>query len=269
MKNIGRYLILAFAAVIFLYPFLWMVIATLRPENEIGQLSLIPSQINLESYVKVFEKIPIVRALANSLFVSLSVVASVLVFASMAGFALSRMHFRGREIIFTLVLITLVLPIQLTLIPMYILMVKLGWVDTYLALIVPYGLTAFSVLLFRQAFKSIPQAVIDAARIDGAGEFRILFQIFWPLSIPAFITAGILTFMGIWNEVLWPILVVRDIELMVLPQLVTLFAVGGAAESQLGAQLAAATLLALPTIIAYVFFQKYFIRSMAATGIKE
>ena len=269
MKYIGRYLILAFAAVVFLYPFLWMVIATLRPENEIGQLSLIPSQINLESYVKVFEKIPIVRALANSLFVSLSVVASVLVFASMAGFALSRMHFRGREIIFTLVLITLVLPIQLTLIPMYILMVKLGWVDTYLALIVPYGLTAFSVLLFRQAFKSIPQAVIDAARIDGAGEFRILFQIFWPLSIPAFITAGILTFMGIWNEVLWPILVVRNTELMVLPQLVALFVVGGASENRLGVQLAAATLLALPIIIAYVFFQKYFIRSMAATGLKE
>ncbi len=269
MKAVLRYLILALTALVFIYPFLWMIVATVRPENEIGLLSLIPSQISLESYVRVFEKIPILRAFANSLFVSLSVVASVIVFASMAGFALSRLHFRGRELIFTLVLITLVLPIQLTLIPMYILMVELGWIDTYLARIVPYGMTAFGVLLFRQAFKTIPQDVIDAARIDGASEFRILFRIFWPLSLPAIITVGILTFMGIWNEVLWPILVVRNTELMVMPQLVTLFVVGGAAESQLGVQLAAATLLALPIVIAYAFFQRHFIQSMAATGLKE
>lgn len=246
-----------------------MVVATIRPENEIGLLSLIPSSMSLNNYIQVFEKIPILRALGNSLFVSLSVVSSVLILASMAGFALSRLNFRGREVIFALVMITLVLPIQLTLIPMYILMVKLGWIDTYLALIVPYGITAFSVLLFRQAFKSIPQDVIDAARIDGAGEFRILFLIFWPLSLPALITVAIITFMGIWNEVLWPILVVRQTDLMVMPQLVTLFVVGGAAESQLGVQLASAMLLALPIVIAYAFFQRHFIESMATTGLKE
>lgn len=264
-----RYFILAVTATVFLYPFLWMVVATIRPENEIGLLSLIPSSMSLNNYIQVFEKIPILRALGNSLFVSLSVVSSVLILASMAGFALSRLNFRGREVIFALVMITLVLPIQLTLIPMYILMVKLGWIDTYLALIVPYGITAFSVLLFRQAFKSIPQDVIDAARIDGAGEFRILFLIFWPLSLPALITVAIITFMGIWNEVLWPILVVRQTDLMVMPQLVTLFVVGGAAESQLGVQLASAMLLALPIVIAYAFFQRHFIESMATTGLKE
>lgn len=246
-----------------------MLVATLRPENEIGQLSLLPSKLTLASYGQLLRKIPLLRAFANSLFVSFSVVMSVLVFASMAGFALSRLQFRGRELIFMLVILTMILPFQLTLIPLYILIVKLGWVDTYLALIVPYGITAFSVLLFRQAFKSIPQDVIDSARMDGASEFQILFRIFWPLSVPALITVSIITFMGIWNEVLWPIIVVRKTDLMVMPQLVALFVIGGAAESQLGVQLAAAALLALPIVIAYAFFQRYFIQSMASTGLKE
>ncbi|MDZ7292484.1 MAG: carbohydrate ABC transporter permease [candidate division KSB1 bacterium] len=269
MQKILRYIFLAFAAIVFIYPFLWMLSATMRPENEIGGLDLLPSQVTLNSYVTVFQKIPILRAFANSLFVSLSVVASVLVLGSMTGYALSRLHFRGRNVIFMLIIFTMILPFQLTLIPLYILMVKLGWVDTYLALIVPYGLNALSILMFRQAFKTIPQDVIDAARVDGASEFGILFRIFWPLSVPTLITVGILTFMGIWNEVLWPILTIRKTELMVMPQLVTLFVVGGAAEGQLGVQLAAATLLALPIVIAYAFFQKYFITSMAATGLKE
>lgn len=269
MTRILRYLFLVLAALVFIYPFLWMLSATLRPENEIGGLSLLPSKFTAASYLAVFEKIPLLRAFANSLFVSMSVVASALLLTSMTGFALSRLHFRGRNFIFMLILLTMILPFQLTLIPLYILMVKFGWVDTYLALIVPYAINALSVLMFRQAFKTIPQDVIDAARIDGAGEFGILFRIFWPLSIPTLITVGLFTFMGIWNEVLWPILTIRKTELMVMPQLVALFVVGGAAESQLGVQLAAATLLALPIVIAYAFFQKYFIESMAATGLKE
>ncbi|MDZ7268970.1 MAG: carbohydrate ABC transporter permease [candidate division KSB1 bacterium] len=269
MHKILRYFVLSLAALVFIYPFLWMLSATLRPENEIGGLTLLPSQWTLANYAAVFQKIPLLRALANSLLVSLAVVASVLVFGSMTGFALARLHFRGRSLIFLLVLLTMILPVQLTLIPLYILMVKFGWLDTYLALIVPHGINALGVLMFRQAFKAIPQDVIDAARLDGAGEFGILFRIFWPLSLPTLITVAILTFMGIWNEVLWPMLTIRKSELMVMPQLVALFVTGGAAESQLGVQLAAATLLALPIVIAYAFFQKYFIASLAATGLKE
>ena len=269
MSKIVRYIFLSLAALVFIYPFLWMLSATLRPENEIGGLDIFPSQLTLNSYLTVFEKIPLLRAFANSLFVSLSVVTSVLLFGSLTGFALARLQFRGRNLVFMLVLLTMVIPVQLILIPLYILMVKLGWVDSYLALIVPYGINALGVLMFRQAFKTSPQDVMDAARIDGASELSILFRIFWPLSVPTLITVAILTFMGVWNETLWPILAIRKSELMVMPQLVALFVVGGAAESQLGVQLAAATLLALPIVIAYTFFQKYFIASMAATGLKE
>lgn len=161
------------------------------------------------------------------------------------------------------------LPFQITLIPQYILMVKFGWVDTYWALIVPYLMNALGIIMFRQYFKSIPQDLIDAARIDGCGEMQIIFRILWPNSIPALVTVGIITFMASWNEVLWPLIVIRDEHLMTMPQLVTLFVVGGAAESQLGVKLAASTMLALPIILAYFFFQRYFIQSMASTGIKE
>ncbi len=269
MKSVIRYIILGLAAIIFIYPFFWMISATLKPEAEIGQLALIPSEITLQSYAKVFEKIPIIRAFGNSLLVATCVVSSVLLFGSMMGYALSRLKFRGRDALFNLILFTMVLPFQLTMIPLYLLIVKLGWVDTYLAVIVPYMISTFSIILFRQFFKSIPQDLIDAARIDGCSEMGILFRIFWPLSVPTLITVGIITFMGIWNEVLWPLLVIREQDLMVMPQLVTLFALGGAAESQLGVQLAAATLLALPLLIAYIFFQRYFIESMATTGLKE
>lgn len=264
-----RYFALAIAALVFIYPFFWMIMATLKPEAEIGQLALIPSEFTLQSYAKVFEKIPIIRAFANSLLVAICVVASVLLFGSMTGYALSRLQFRGRDALFNLILFTMVLPFQLTMIPLYLLIVKLGWVDTYLAIIVPFMISNFAIILFRQFFKSVPEDLIDAARIDGCSELGILFRIFWPLSVPTLITVGIITFMGIWNEVLWPLLVIRQQDLMVMPQLVTLFALGGAAESQLGVQLAAATLLALPLLVAYLFFQRYFIESMATTGLKE
>ena len=187
----------------------------------------------------------------------------------MVGYALSRLEFRGRNLIFYIIIFTMTLPFQITLIPQYIIMVKLGWVDTYLALIVPYLMNALSIIMFRQYFKSIPQDLIDAARIDGCNELTIIFRILWPNAVPALVTVGIITFMASWNEVLWPLIVIRNEELMTMPQLVTLFVVGGRAESQLGVKLASATILALPIIIAYLFFQKYFIQSMASTGIKE
>ncbi|SDK72525.1 multiple sugar transport system permease protein [Catalinimonas alkaloidigena] len=269
MKKWLLYLILTLAALTFLYPFVWMVSASLTPERDIGSLVLFPSSLTAASYVQMWERIPIGRSLLNSLLVASLVTGGVLVFGSMVGYALARMRFRGRNLIFYIILFTMTLPFQITLIPNYILMVELHWVDTYWALVVPYLINALSIVLFRQYFATLPQDLIDAARIDGCGELRILFQILWPNAVPALVTVGIITFMATWNEVLWPLLVVRDQQLMTMPQLVTLFAVGGRADAQLGVKLAAATLLALPIVVAYVFFQKYFIQSMASTGIKD
>jgi multiple sugar transport system permease protein len=269
IKKILFYLSLAVSALIFVYPFYWMIIASLAPENEIGSLSLFPSSLNLNSYAQMVDKIPIFGSFINSLIVASSITIGVLVFGSMIGYALSKLTFKGRDLIFYVIIFTMTLPFQITLIPQYIIMVKFGWIDTYWALIVPYLINALGIIMFRQYFKSIPQSLIDSARLDGCNELEIIFRILWPNSLPAIITIGIITFMASWNEVLWPLIVIRDESLMTMPQLVTLFAVGGRAESQLGVKLASAVMLALPIVIAYLFFQKYFIQSMASTGLKE
>jgi multiple sugar transport system permease protein len=268
MKSLSRYLVLIVGAVVFAYPFAWMIAGSFKPELEISRLGLWSTQFTLHSYELVLTKIPIARAFVNSIIVSSATTVSVVLFGSMVGYALARLRFIGSRMLYLLILFTMVIPFQIVLIPQYILMVKLGWTDTYLSLIAPTMMSAFGIILFRQFFMAIPQGLLDAARIDGASELTILFKLIWPLSRPVVVTVAILTFMTSWNEVLWPLLVVRERSLMTMPQLVTLFTIGGESESHLGSLLAAATLLALPVIVAYAFFQRYFIESMASTGIK-
>ena len=269
MKKVIFYTLLTIAAFGFIYPFIWMVSASLSTEREIAKLVFLPQQFTFDNYITLVKSIPIFRALFNSVLVASITTFGVLIFSSMVGYALAKHNFKGRNLIFYIIIFTMTLPFQITLIPNYILMVKFGWVNTYLALIIPSLMNAFAIVLFRQHFMSIPQDLLDAARIDGCGELRILFQVLWPNSVPTLVTVGILTFMASWNEVLWPLIVIRTEELMTLPQLVTLFAVGGRAQGQLGVKLASATMLAVPIIVAYLVFQRYFIQSMAASGLKE
>ena len=268
MKMALKFFVLIVGAVVFAYPFLWMIAGSLKPEQEISQMGLWSNHFTAESYELVLTKIPIARAFLNSLFVSLATTCSVVLFGSMAGYALAKLRFVGKAGLYVLILFTMMIPFQIVLIPQYILMVKLGWTDTYLSLIAPTMMSAFGIVLFRQFFMAVPQALIDAARMDGCSELRILFQVIWPISRPVVMTVALLTFMTNWNEVLWPLMVVRERSLMTMPQIVTIFTIGGESESQLGSLLAAATLLSLPVIIAYAFFQRYFIESMASTGIK-
>lgn len=268
MKKALVYIALVLGVLVFLYPFAWMIAATFKPEPEIVDFALWPRHPTGENYRFVFGKIPILKGFLNSLIVSLTVTSSVVAFGAVAGYALSRLRFRGREAIFNLALLTMMIPSQLTLIPLYTLMAKLGWVNSRLSLIVPAMMSSYATLLFRQFFLAIPQSLIDAARLDGCSDWGVLLRIVGPLSKPVVATAALLTFMGVWNDVLWPLMVIRDQELMTMPQMVALFAVGGQAEARLGAQLAAATLLALPIIVAYLFLQRYLIESLASSGMK-
>jgi len=263
------YAILLIAALTFIYPFLWMIGASFAPMNEISTMTLWPTHPSWQNFKTMVEKIPIWRSLFNSLLVALFTTSLVIITGSMVGYALAKMHFKGKQLIFYVIVFTMSLPFQVTLIPNYITMVNLHLVDTYMALIVPFAVSAFAILMFRQAFQGLPQALIDAARLDGCNETTIIFRILWPNIKPTIVTVAILSFIGSWNEVLWPLIVVRNEKLMTMPQLVTLFAVGGRADSQLGVKLAAAVLLALPVMIAFLFFQKYFIQSMASTGLKD
>jgi multiple sugar transport system permease protein len=265
--RLALYASLTVAALTFIYPFLWMVLTTLKPPFEVGTLALLPDRFTLDNYRTMWARAPFGRALLNSALVATTITAAVLVFGSMTAYAMARLRFRGRPALNAVTVAVLLVPGQLTLIPLYTLIVQLGWIDTYAALIVPYVFNATAILMLRQFFLQIPQSLIDSARMDGMGELRILFTIFWPLAKPALAIVAIFTFMGSWNEVLWPLLVVRDQQLMTLPQLLTVFALGGGAGS-MGVSLASAMVLVVPVVIAYVFLQRYFIESMAGAGIK-
>ncbi len=268
LSKIILFILLTGAALSFLYPFYWMILASLTPEAQIGELSIFPKELTWENYALMIRKIPIWRSLLNSAAVASLATLGVIAFGAMAGYALAKLPFRGRGLLFFVIIFTMTLPFQITLIPNYILMVKFRWVDSLAALIIPALNNAFAILLFRQAFKSIPDDLIHAARVDGCGELRIIFQILFPNMLPTIITVGIITFMNSWNDVLWPLIVIRDEQWMTMPQLVTLFAVGGRAEAQLGVKLASSVFLALPIIIAYSIFQRHFIQSMASSGLK-
>ena len=267
LRRIGLYAALAVAALTFIYPFLWMASSTLKPREEFGSLALIPDHATLDNYRTMWARAPFGRALLNSTMVATTITLSVLVFGSMTAYAMARLRFRGRPALNAATLAVLLVPGQLTLIPLYTLIVQLGLIDTYAALILPYVFNATAILMMRQFFLQIPQSLIDAARMDGMSEPRILFTIFWPLSKPVLSIVAIFVFMGSWNEVLWPLLVVRDQQLMTLPQLLTVFALGGGAGS-VGVSLASAMVLVVPVVVAYMFLQRNFIESMAGAGIK-
>jgi len=266
-RRVALYAGLTIAAITFIYPFLWMASATFKPPIEVGSLSLIPNHITFDNYRTMWARAPFGRALLNSAFVATTITLAVLLFGSMTAYAMARLTFRGRPVLNAATIAVLLVPGQLTLIPLYTLIVQLGWIDTYAALIVPYLFNATAILMLRQFFLQIPQSLIDSARMDGMGELRILFTIFWPLSKPVLSIVAIFTFMGSWNEVLWPLLVVRDQHLMTLPQLLTVFALGGGAGT-IGVSLASAMVLVVPVVIAYAFLQRNFIESMAGAGIK-
>lgn len=269
IKKILLYLALSVAAITFIYPFLWMIGASFASMQEIGKMNLWPDHPSWKNFETMIGKIPIWRSLFNSLLVAVFTTSLVIFTGSVVGYALAKMRFKGRQLIFYIIVFTMSLPFQVTLIPNYITIVNLKLVDTYAGLIIPFAVSAFAILMFRQAFQGLPQALIDAARMDGCNETGIIFRILWPNIKPTIVTVAILSFIGSWNEVLWPLIVVRNEKLMTMPQLVTLFAVGGRADSQLGVKIAAAVLLALPVMIAFLFFQKHFIQSMASSGLKD
>jgi multiple sugar transport system permease protein len=262
------YSFLVIFAVVFLYPFLWMLSGSLKPDFEVMNFNLYSSRPSFSNYSLVLNRIPIFKAFVNSLIVSASTTISVVVFGSIVGYSLAKIKWKGERTLTFFLLFTMTIPFQLTLIPLYTLIVKFGLTDNLLGLIFPNMMTAVSVIMFRQFFVSLPDSLIEAARIDGCGELKLIFKIVIPLAKPAVLTVAIITFLTSWNDVLWPLIVIRDRNLMTLPQLITIFVLGGEAESHLGAELAASTLLALPILLLYSFFQRYFIQSFITSGVK-
>ncbi|WP_219732663.1 carbohydrate ABC transporter permease [Leifsonia shinshuensis] len=264
----SKWILLGIGVLFAIVPFIWMVSGSFRSESDLfgNPASLFPTSITLHGYLGVWEQLPFLRLLGNTFLFAGVTTALTLLFDSMCAYALARLKFRGRNLAFILVIATLMVPFQVTLIPVFIELFHFGWLNTYQGLIVPRATSAFGIFLFRQFFISIPTELDEAARIDGAGHFRIYWRIILPLAKPAIATVAILNFMNLWNDLLWPLVVTSDPNMLTLPAGLTLF--GGQHVTDHAVLLAGATISLIPIAVAFFFAQKYFVAGVATTGLK-
>lgn len=268
LRTILIVLALVVVSAVVLLPVAWMISASFRTQGDLvgNPTTLWPTIFTLENYVNVWSRIPFGRQLLNTvLFAGVTTIVSV-TFNAMAAYALARYDFPGRDVVFILIVVTLMVPIQVTFVPLYDLLVDLGWVNTYHGLIVPRMADAFGIFFLRQFFLSLPKDLEDAARIDGAGEVRIFARIMLPLAGPALLTIGMFSMLANWNDLLWPLLVATDPSMQTLPAGLALFK--GQHSSDYGLLMGGALLALLPMVIAFFFIQRRFIEGIATTGMK-
>ena len=266
-------LLLLLGALVFLFPFYYMIVGALQTKRNPSLSGAIPwpSNLTLRNFRDINAAISLGRSLLNSGIFTGAVVICTIFFGMLAGYALATLHFRGRGLLFAVVLLLQAVPFQLLMIPLYVLLVRgFGLGDTYEGMILPFAINSVAVLIFRQFFLQVPRDMFDAARIDGASEFRILWSIAVPLVRPAILTAALVTFIGPWNEFLWPFLITKKQSMQPLAVAVANFTQTGAAvhANPMGSILAGSVVLALPAVVLFVVFQKYFTETHASTGVK-
>jgi multiple sugar transport system permease protein len=272
IKKLPVYLIMAVTSVIFLFPLLWSLISSLKPEAQIVSYppKWIPDEWTLSNYATVLQKYPYLSWMWNSIFITVASTVLVLVLTTLAAYAFGRLHFRGKKIIFTLVVSMLLIPIQAYIVPLFLLVSKLGLLNTFSAIILVAGANVTSVFILTSFFKSIPKELEEAARIDGCQDFGIFAKVMLPLSKPAISTVTILMFITNWNNFLWPLIAIRENSLKPLAVGIAQF-MGGAnstAQFQYGTSLAGACMAIIPSVIVFLALQRYFVEGIANTGIK-
>ncbi|MDQ3454214.1 MAG: carbohydrate ABC transporter permease [Actinomycetota bacterium] len=268
-----RLLLLAVGAFAFLFPFYYMIIGSLQRDPEPGPGGAFPNpgNITLDNYSSINSSISLLRSLVNSGIFTGGVLLGTLVFGLLAGYALAVLEWRGRGAVFAALLLVQIIPFQLLMIPLYVMIVRsYGLADSYLGMIVPFAINSVAVLIFRQFFLALPRDLFEAARIDGASELQILWRIAIPLAKPAILTAVILTFIGPWNEFLWPFLVTKEADLQPLAVSLANYIsnLAGRAANPFGAILAGACVLAAPAVAVFLAFQRHFISSDLGSGVK-
>lgn len=260
------HLALGIGAVFMLLPFWLMLRTSFTPPDEIfrGNLLALPA-FTLENYARVFAEVPILRYYFNGILVVVAIFLGQVAVCVPAAYALSRLHFRGGSMSLWLVLAAMMVPYQVTAIPVYVLLSQVGLINSYGALILPFLGSAFSVFLLRQFFLSIPQSVFESARLDGASPFRILWHIVFPMARPAITTFGIFSFVSHWNDYFWPSFVLRNDYAATVPFGIVRF-LDQELGSEYGPQMAAATLTVLPLLIGFLLAQRQFIAGMSMTS---
>jgi multiple sugar transport system permease protein len=265
------YVILTLGAITMIIPFLWMVSTSLKEAQAIYTFppKWIPDPLIFTNYIKVWKVVPFARFYLNSIFIAFFVTLGQVMTSAFAAYAFSRLRFPGRDKIFLGYLATLMIPYSVILVPVYILMVYFRWIDTYKALIFPAMFTAYGTFLLRQFFMTIPRDLEDAARIDGCSLFGIFWKIIMPLSKPIIATLTTFTFIGSWNNFMWPLIVTDSIEMKTLPVGLAYFQeVYQYTLPDWGLLMSGSLLTLLPIVIVFAFGQRFFVEGIKLTGIK-
>ena len=256
-------------ALLTVLPLLWMVSASLMPSGQatVFPPRLWPAPMTFEHYVELFTRLHLARYAVNSVVLAAAVTLISLLFNSMAGYAFAKLRFRGREPLFHALLAALVIPGQVSMLPLFLMLKGLGVINTYWAVIIPGMASIFGIFLIRQYALSIPDSLLDAARIDGAGEFRIYRTLVVPACKPILVTLAIFTFMGAWNDFLWPLIVLTDSDMYTLP--VALANLLGEHVQDTELMMAGAVLTVLPVVALFMALQKYYIQGILSGSLKE
>ncbi len=270
-KTTAFYLGNIIIGIIFVSPLLWMIAASFKPENDVfanmtSLLTFIPVNFTVGNYVEVFQRLNIGQILGNTfLYIGLTLVGD-LIFGSMCGYALAKLKFRGRGLILTIIIALSSMPVEAILLPLYIEMTQLGWVNTLAGLVFPFMMNCFSIYMFYSNFLDVPDALREAASLDGCGAFRTFISVIMPISKTTYATVFILDFIARWNDFMWPFLVTTGADKRTVQLAVQSFF--GTNPVHYGAIMAALTLASLPMLAIYIFMQKYYVQGIAATGIK-
>ncbi len=260
------YAILLVGGLGMIVPFVWMVISSLKTAQEITSLSLIPANPTLDNYRRVFGSTQFVRWFINSLIIAGITTASVAFFDSLAGYTLSKFRFPGRQIVFVMILSTLMVPTEMLVIPWYLMSINLHWSNSYWGVMFPGMISAFGVFLMRQFFDNVPNDLLDAGRIDGISEFGLFWRIALPLVRPALAALCIFTFLGNWNAFLWPLIVTRSPDMRTLPVGIAFFSSEAGSAYEL--IMTAAALATIPVLVVFAIFQRQIIKGVALSGLK-
>lgn len=270
LGKLSTYLALTVGAIVMVLPFFWMINASLMTAGEIQRQPPVwlAAEPQFRNYLRLLDAMPLFRLYGNSLFVSITTTVGVLVTSSLAGFAFAKYEFPGKNLLFVMILATMMVPFFVTLIPVFFIVRQLGWINTYQGLIVPGIISAYGIFLMRQFISTLPDELLDAARIDGASEPRIFFSILIPLIAPALATLGTFTFIGSWNAFLWPLLIASDRNLHTLPLGLNALRTFASEARNLDLLMAGTTLSVLPSLILFILLQRYFVQGIALTGVK-
>jgi len=268
ISSVALNIVLLVCGLMILLPFIWMLCSSFKTNVEINALEqhFFPQNFTLQNYADVLTKFNFLSYFINSLIYALLIAVITVYTSTLAGFVLSKYKFKGRQVLFSCILMTMMVPGVVTIIPRYSIMQFLGWIDTYKALIIPSTFTAFGIFMMRQACFGIPDEMLEAARIDGASEFYIFHRIVFPQLRNSVITIAIFQFLWAWDDYLWPYLMIRTDNKQLLPVALNLFS--GRYSTDYAGLFAAISIAIIPVVIFYVIFQKHFIEGISSSSIK-